>query len=157
MPARALATFPALRCVNMPAGAAIVAVHAAPSAKVPAATLLVECDPAAAPVERQFIVARPGAALPPNAGFVGSYRNVEGALTAVYELHRSDVPADLHPDRHEDYRLLLREGYGKVLAPDCTYHAWRAPNGLPPGNMSLGAMEAVARLQEHGYGPVVDA
>lgn len=135
-----------------------MAVHAPNSDRVPAPTLLVECDPAADKVERQFIVAHPGATLPSNASYVGSYRlhPVDGGLSALYELMRSDVPTDLDPERHEDYRLLLREGYGKVLAPGCRYHAWESPNDLPPGSMSLGAMEAVARLREHGYGPVVD-
>lgn len=156
---RALATYPALRSVNLPAGAVIVGVH--PRKGAPAPSLFVEFNPSTdQTVERQFIIARPGASLAPNASFVASWRDDEGALTALYELTRSDVPDDLPAEMHEHYRTLLREGYTHRSPSNGApgpFHAWRRPADLPRGAaMSHDAMVAVAELQEHGYGPVVE-
>lgn len=155
---RKLKTFPALGTVRMPKGAAIMAVHPRPDVSQAPALLVEYDDQEAVTVERQFITVHPSGPIPPHAGYVASWREGSdryGPVVALYERFDADVPADLDPERHADYRLLISEGYTLVGRMDVCKGAWKAPVDQPPGGMSREAMEAVARLQEHGYGPVV--
>ena len=157
---RKLKTFPALGSVRMPKGAAIVAVHQADSARVPVPTLLVEYDDQEpATVERSFIVLGSGDAIPERAGFLSSWRQhpADGpTIVALYERFDADLPATLPDDQaRADYRLLLAEGYTVAWRDGVPKHSWKAPADVPPGMGSFDATVAVARLQEHGYGPVV--
>lgn len=161
---RALATYPALAAVRMPRSAVIVAVHAKESGDQ-APALVVEYDANdQETVERHFVTlsCAKGAPIPAGAGYVSSWRRhpADGGLAALYERVDADVPADLDPERHADYRLLAREGYKPVQALEPgdpgRMTCWKAPDDQPPGGMSLDAMQAIARLQEHGYGPVVE-
>ena len=160
---RVVKTYPALAAVRMPSSAVIVAVHPRDGMggdQAPA--LVVEYNPDdRAIVERYFIVlslATP-AELFDRARYLHSWRAPNpwggpGEIVALYELCDADVPADLPADAHADYRVLLGEGYLSVTRAD-GIPCWKAPADAPPGAMSREAMEAVARLQEHGYGSVV--
>ena len=157
---RKLKTFPALGSVRMPKGAAIVAVHPQ-SNPAHAPALLVEYDDQeAATVQRSFVMVGSGQRIPERAGYVSSWRQhpADGpTIVALYERFDADLPDDLPDDQaRADYRLLLAEGYTLVLRGGAAERAWRAPDDQPPGGMSLDAMQAVARLQEHGYGPVAE-
>lgn len=155
---RKLKTFPALAAVSMPKGAAVVAVHPRPDVSQAPALLVEYDDQEAATVERHFVTLGSGDTIPPGAGYLASWRQhpADGpTIVALYERFDADVPADLDPDRHADYRLLLAEGYKVTLVGSNATRCWTAPDDVPAGAMSLDAMQAVARLQEHGYGPVV--
>ena len=67
------------------------------------------------------------------------------------------MPDDLPDDQaRDDYRLLVAEGYAVVMRGGDALWCWKAPDDQPAGGMSLEAMQAGARLQEHGYGAVVE-
>lgn len=155
---RVLKTFPALRSVRMPRLAQILGVH--PMAQPDQApALLVEYDPEQEPVERSFAVLRSGEQVPSGAAFLQSWRDAsDGRIAALFELLDSDIPADLTDDQaRADYRLLLAEGFEPVPALGVPRQiAWKAPADVPAGNLSFDATVAIARLQEHGYGPVVE-
>lgn len=160
---RKLKTFPALASVRMPKGAAIVAVHPRPQADQAPALLVEYDDQEAATVERQFVVLGSGDAIPGRAGYVSSWRQhpADGpTIVALYERFDADLPDDLPDDQaRADYRTLLSEGYAPAprdpLQCGPPRHSWHAPADLPPGQHSYEAVVAIARLQEHGYGPVV--
>lgn len=158
---RRLKSFPALASVRMPAGAAIVAVHPRSEASQAAALLVEYSDTETAMVERQFVVLGSGDQIPARAGFLSSWRQhpADGpTIVALYERFDTDVPDDLDPERHADYRLLVADGFAPSPIPgDDKRHAWRAPDDVPPGQLSHEQMVAVARLQEHGYGDVIGA
>lgn len=146
---RRLKTFPALASVRMPRLARVLGVHPMP-APDQAPALLVEYDPEHEPVERGFKVLRSGDDVPANGAFVGSWRDAsDGRIAALFELLDMDVPADLVDDQaRADYRLLVEQGF--TLRDD---KAWIAPADVP---YSMEAVMAAARLQEHGYGPIVE-
>lgn len=153
---RALATYPALAAVRMPRSAVIVAVHAKESGdQAPALVVEYDVDDQET-VERHFVAlsCAKGTPIPAGAGYVSSWRRhpADGGLAALYERFDTDVPADLDPERHNDYRLLVADGF--VLRDD---KAWTAPTDVPPGQLSHDQIVAIARLQEHGYGDVIDA
>lgn len=154
---RKLKTFPALAAVRMPRLARVLGVH---PMVVPdqAPALLVEYDPEQEPVERSFTVLRSGDQVPSGAAFVDSWRDVsDGRIAALFELVDSDLPDDLPDDQaRADYRLLLAEGYTAAERPGLPRHSWKAPDDVPAGQHSFDATVAIARLQEHGYGPVVE-
>ena len=157
---RKLKTFPALGTVRMPKGAAIVAVHPRPDASQ-APALLVEYDDAEqVTVERQFVVLGSGDAIPARSGYLASWRQhpADGpTIAALYERFDADLPGNLPDDQaRADYRLLLAEGYTPVPARGLQLTAWKAPDDVPAGQHSFDATVAIARLQEHGYGPVVE-
>ena len=157
---RKLKTFPALGSVRMPKGAAIVAVHPRPGASQAPALLVEYDDQEQAMVERQFVVLGSGDAIPARAGYVSSWRQhpADGpTIAALYERFDADLPDNLPDDQaRADYRLLLAEGYTYTGTVGTTRHGWKAPDDVPAGQHSFDATVAIARLQEHGYGPVVE-
>lgn len=160
---RKLKTFPALGTVRMPKGAAIVAVHPRSDA-TQAPALLAEYDDAEqVTVERRFVVLGSGQRIPERAGYVSSWRQhpADGpTIVALYERYDADLPDDLPDDQaRADYRLLLAEGYTATRTYPTnagSRHHWRAPGDVPAGQHSYDATVAIARLQEHGYGSVVE-
>lgn len=157
---RKLKTFPALGSVRMPKSAAVVAVHPRPDTTQAAALLVEYDDQEPATVERSFVLLGSGDAIPARAGYLASWRQhpADGpTIVALYERFDADVPATLPDDQaRADYRLLLAEGYTPVPARGLQLTAWKAPDDAPPGQHSFDAIVAIARLQEHGYGPVVE-
>ncbi len=156
---RKLKTFPALGSVRMPASALVLAVHPRqPADQAPA--LLVQYNPDDQEmVERGYKVLHSGDQVPPGAVFVHSWRahDADGGITALFELVDSDLPSDLPDDQaRADYRLLLRDGFEYVGKVGSDRHGWKAPDDEPAGNLGYDQMVAVARLQEHGYGSVVE-
>lgn len=148
---RRLKTYPALGSVDLPRSAVVLAVHDKGVDQAPA--LLVSYDDADAEREpRRFKVLHVGDPVPPGAQFVASWRQHPGAaLAALFELG-DDIPADLPPETHAHYKLLLRDGF--TLRDD---RAWLAPDDIAPGQLSVEQLIAVATLQECGYGSVVNA
>lgn len=100
---------------------------------------------------RTFQVFGTGHDLPRGACHIGTY-DADPFVWHVFELVDTDLPDDLDPERHADFRLLVADGFR--LQPD---KAWKAPDDVPPGQLSHEQMVAVARLQEHGYGDVTGA
>jgi hypothetical protein len=149
------ATWRDIADVEMPKGAQVVHFAAEP---VP--TLWATVDPEQPAETRSFQVFGTGHDLPHGARHVGTY--FSGPLVwHVFELVDSDVPADLPGDQaRADYRLLLAEGYTPtqhfLRLDGPPRHSWKAPDDLPAGQHSYDAIVAIARLQEHGYGPVIE-
>lgn len=98
---------------------------------------------------RQFRVFGTGHAVPPGAQHVGSYQ-AEPFVWHVFEIV-DDVPADLPAEAYPHWRVLQRDGF--TLRAD---RAWLAPDDVPAGHLSTEQLIAVATLQEHGYGAVVN-
>lgn len=153
---RVLGTYPALASVRMPRSAIVLAVHDRDN-QAPA--LLVEFDPddkgdETRQIERRFVTLQGGQEIPRLAHFVASWRRhqADGGITALFELVDGDVPDDLDPERHADYRLLLEQGFTPVKRDEAHKACWLAPDDEPVG---MGTYQAIARLQEHGYGPIV--
>lgn len=151
---RRLKTFPALAAVRMPRLARVLGAHPMPSPHQ-APALLVEYDPEHEAVERSFTVLRSGDQVPTGAAFVDSWRDAsDGRIAALFELVDSDVPADLPDDQaRADYRLLVAEGFTPLARGAEASHAWAPPADEP---YSMEAVMAATRLQEHGYGPIVE-
>ncbi len=114
-------------------------------------------------VARNFVGIADDEPVPVNSRYIGAYRpNAYGLPRAVFEVFEADVPADLPEEAHEDYRAMLAAGFtlteprGDRDRPETpTAPCWRAPDCDDPVDPMLYA--AVARLQEHGYGPIVGA
>ena len=161
---RVLRTYPALASVNMPVSAVIVdALDAERSGHAPTIVAEVDPDDEMRTAPRSFRTARVGGeAIPPFGRHLATFRRhrADGGLTALYEVFATDVPDDLDPERHDDFRYLVDAGYrlGKPVG-DCDRpetpkaRPWIAPAGDEPTAPQVYA--AVARLQEHGYGPIV--
>lgn len=150
---RRLKTYPALASVAMPASAEILDVRDRGATQ--AAALVVSYDDAdETKAERRFVTLRPGAAIPPGAQFVASWRELDvpaAPIACLFEL-ADDMPADLPAEAHAHWRVLTRDGF--TLRAD---RAWIAPADELPSHLSREQAIAVATLQEHGYGPVVYA
>lgn len=146
------ATWQDIARVEMPKGAQVVRL----AVQENQSTLWAIVDPEQPTETRDFKVFGTGHDLPPACGYVGTYESGP-FVWHLFELFDADLPDDLPDDQaRADYRLLLAEGYTPVGRMDVCKAAWKAPADVPAGAMSLDAMQAVARLQEHGYGPVVE-
>lgn len=150
---RRLKTYPALALVRLPASAVVLDVRDRGSNQAPA--LVVSYDEAdEEKVGRRFVTLRPGAAVPPGAQFVASWRELDkpsAPIACLFELV-DDMPGDLPADVYPHWRVLQSAGF--TLRPD---RAWLAPADVPAGHLSTEQIIAVATLQEHGYGAVVNA
>lgn len=149
---RQLERIPLAAKVRLPQSARVVAVV---DDGAHGETLLLEHDPRDCRpfVSHGFAVITPGRRVPEGAVFVAAWARMaaRGGLCALYELTAPDVPVNVPPERHDDWRLLIDAGF--TLRSD---KAWLAPADVPPGNLSGEQYMAIARLQDHGYGPIVD-
>lgn len=148
--------------VEMPKGAQIVRFgvqYVGPLGDTPRQghpTIWALVDPEQPTETRTFQVFGTGHDLPYGARYVGTY-DAEPFVWHWFELVDSDLPADLPDDQaRADYRLLLAEGYAAEWRDGVPKHSWKAPDDVPAGQHSFDATVAIARLQEHGYGPVVE-
>lgn len=150
---RRLKTYPALASVNLPASAIVLGVHDRGSNQAPA--LLVSYDDTdEETTERRFQVLRSTDAIPPGARYVASWREMDktsAPIACLFELV-DEMPTDLPADAYPHWRVLQAAGF--TLRAD---RAWLAPDDVPPGHLSTEQIIAVATLQEHGYGSVVNA
>ena len=157
---RVLRTYPALASVYIPANAVLVSALERPSDHQ-APTLVFECDYGddAAVIKRSFVVLHVGATIPPNARHIATWRrhSADGGLSCLYERLETDVPADLDPERHADYRLLAERGFTQAGNRGGERHAWTAPDDYDHMRPEMDVVQAIVRLQEHGYGPIVGA
>ncbi len=164
---RIVRTYPALASVNLPRSAQILDVQPRPDlSQAPA--LVVSIDDADAETEqRRFAILDVGATIPLGAQFVASWRDKpenlaqrHGSIRCLFELVE-DIPGDLPPEAVPHYRLLVRDGFEPVLAVEPggpgRLTCWKAPDNVPPGQLSQEQAIAVATLQEYGYGSVVNA
>lgn len=151
---RRLKTYPALASVKLPASATVLAAHDRGAEQAPALVVSYD-DTDAETEERRFAVLFPakGDTVPPGAVFVASWRPhpADGGIACLFEL-AEDFPADLPAEAYPHWRVLQRDGF-KLRAD----RAWLAPDDVPPGHLSTEQIIAVATLQEHGYGSVVNA
>lgn len=152
---RRLKTYPALASVKLPASAIVLGVH--DRGPDQAVSLLVSYDDVdEETAERRFAVLQSGDAIPPGAQFVDSWRRngcgpQMSGIFCLFELV-DEMPADLPADAYPHWRVLQAAGF--TLRAD---RAWLAPDDVPPGHLSTEQIIAVATLQEHGYGSVVNA
>ena len=150
---RRLKTYPALASVKLPASAVVLGVH--DRGPDQAVALLASYDDAdEETTERRFAVLRSGDPIPPGAQFLDSWRELDkpsAPIACLFELV-DDMPGDLPADVYPHWRVLQSAGF--TLRPD---RAWLAPDDVPPGHLSFEQLVAVATLQEHGYGAVVNA
>lgn len=152
---RRLKTYPALASVNLPASADVLGVH--DRGPDQAVALLASYDDAdEETTERRFAVLRSGDPIPPGAQFLDSWRRNgcgpdASGIFCLFELV-DDMPVDLPAEAYAHWRVLQRDGF--TLRPD---RAWLAPADVPAGHLSTEQIIAVATLQEHGYGSVVNA
>lgn len=150
---RRLKTYPVLSSIALPASAVVLNVHDRGANQ--AAALVVSYDDVDEEKEtRRFTLLRPGEPIPPGAQFVSSWRELDAPtapIVCLFELG-DDMPAGLPAEAYPHYRVLVRDGF--TLRAD---RAWLAPHDVPAGHMTTEQMVAVATLQEHGYGSVVDA
>lgn len=114
------------------------------------------------PEKREFVIAGTGHKLPARPlAHVSTWR--EGIYVwHLFEMFKNDVPDDLDPDRHDDFRYLVDAGFalgdpvGDPEQPSTPkLRPWIAPPENEPVDPHVYA--CVARLQEHGYGPIVAA
>lgn len=152
---RRLKTYPALASVKLPDSATVLGVH--DRGPDQAVSLLVSYDDVdEETAERRFAVLRSGDAIPAGAQFLDSWRRAgcgpdASGIFCLFELGE-DMPADLPAEAYPHWRVLQRDGF--TLRPD---RAWLAPDDVPAGHLSTEQLIAVATLQEHGYGAVVNA
>lgn len=150
---RRLKTYPALASVKLPASATVLDVRDRGSQQAPALVVSFD-DSDAGTTERRFVTLRPGDPIPPGAQFVSSWRELDkpsAPIACLFELV-DEMPADLPADAYPHWRVLQAAGF--TLRAD---RAWLAPDDVPPGHLSTEQIIAVATLQEHGYGSVVNA
>ncbi|MCA9268767.1 MAG: hypothetical protein KDA41_09870 [Planctomycetales bacterium] len=144
---------PAAFDVEMPDGAHVIDVAVLGSERGHAlVTIWALVDTDAKPVARTFQIFGTGRELPATpVGHVATWR--EGPFVwHLFELFGTDLPDDLAPERHADWRLLLEQGFTPVKRDEAHKACWLAPDDEPVG---MDTYQAIARLQEHGYGPIV--
>lgn len=144
--------------VQIPVGAEIVRfgiqysgpLDNGPRAGIP--TIWALCDEAAPKETRRFAVVGTGHSLPDGAAYIDSY-DAEPFVWHVVELPMAvpDQVAALPLVAQNAYRMLVRAGFGQRW--DSGQHAWIAPSADP---LTTEQMMAVAELQEHGFGSVVE-
>ena len=138
--------------LEMPEGAQILHVQAL--------TFWALVDTDAPRVPRSFAIFATGETLPPfPVAYLGTFFEWP-FVWHVFELFESDVPDDLDPARHDDFRRLVNAGYrlgepvGDPAQPATPkLRPWVAPCRGEPVDPMIYA--AVANLQDHGYGPIV--
>lgn len=111
------------------------------------------CDEEAAKETRRFAVVGTGHPLPDGAAYIDSY-DAEPFVWHVIELPLPvpDQVAALPLAAQNAYRTLVKAGFGQRW--DSGTHAWVAP---APDPLTTEQMMAVAELQEHGFGLVVES
>lgn len=115
-------------------------------------TLWALCDDEVAQEQRRFQVVGTGHPLPDGAAYIGSWD------AAPFVWHVVELPLPV-PDQvaalslvaQNAYRMLVKAGFGQRW--DSGQHAWVAPSADP---LTTEQMMAVAELQEHGFGSVVE-
>lgn len=110
-------------------------------------------DDQAALETRRFGVVGTGHPLPDGAIYIDSY-DAEPFVWHVVELPLPvpDQVAALPLAAQNAYRMLVKAGFGQRW--DSGAHAWVAPSADP---LTTEQMMAVAELQEHGFGSVVES
>lgn len=142
--------------VQMPAGAEILRMGMQGPAHGQARltpTLWALVDDQAALETRRFQVVGTGHPLPDGAAYVGSW-DAAPFVWHVFEMPTAvpDQVAALPLAAQNAYRMLVKAGFGQRW--DSGAHAWVAPS---PDPLTTEQMMAVAELQEHGFGSVVES
>lgn len=154
---RVLRNFPALASVRLPRSATVLDVQPRPEpSQAPALVCSVD-DADNETVERRYAVLQAGAAIPPGATFIKSWRappenlaSRVGPIACLFELVAEEIPAAIPPEAHKHYRHLTREGF--EYRGD---FAWYAPTNMQP--LSQDDVIALTELLPYGYGIIANA